>query len=170
MASTTLITPKHTWYGLPFLWVPFRRSGAPLRRNPSPAGVEPNLSPTSLNGAPKRVAMSKYLLGCVRVDTSKSQDNGMTQLFTRFTPVSLPGGVHSILRKKKLSFNSLTTKFSKKKIAKTRKTFAFHSIEKREFDVTTSEEGHSAETRIQSMYVPAWWQDHPKAMRSCPRP
>ena len=37
LASTTLITLVHTWYGLPYLLVPFRRSGAPLRPNPSPA-------------------------------------------------------------------------------------------------------------------------------------
>ena len=89
LASTTLITPVHTWYGLSYILVPFRRSGAPLRRNPSPAGVEPNLSLTSLTEALKRLAMCNYLLGCVRVDTRKSQDNGMTQLFTRFPLVSL---------------------------------------------------------------------------------
>ena len=32
--------------------------------------------------------MCKYFLGCFRVDTRKSQDNGMTQHFTRFPPVS----------------------------------------------------------------------------------
>ena len=88
LASTTLITPVHTWNGLPYLSVPFRCSGAPLRRNPSPAGAEPNLSPTSLTGALKRVEMCNSLLGCVRVDTCKSQDNGTTQIFTRFPPVS----------------------------------------------------------------------------------
>ena len=88
MASTTLITLLHTWYGLPYLLVPFRRSGAPLRQNPSHAGAEPNLSPTALTGDLKSVAMCNSLLGCVRVDTRKSQDNGMTQLFTRFPLVS----------------------------------------------------------------------------------
>ena len=39
--------------------------------------------------SPERVAMCNSLLVCVRVDTRKSQDNGMTQLFTRFPPVSL---------------------------------------------------------------------------------
>ena len=88
LASKTLITPVHTWYGLPYLLVQFRRSGAPLRRNPSPAGAEPNLSPTTLTGALKRVAMCNSFLGCVRVDTRKSQHNGMTQLFIRFPAVS----------------------------------------------------------------------------------
>ena len=31
--------------------------------------------------------MSNLLLGCVRVDTRKSQDNGITTLLTRFPPV-----------------------------------------------------------------------------------
>ena len=38
LAYTSLVTFVHTWYATPYLLVQSRRSGAPLRRKPSPAG------------------------------------------------------------------------------------------------------------------------------------
>ena len=64
-----------------------------MLRSPSTVKPLPRWSRAKLiayigDWSPEGVAMCNYLLGCVRVDTRKSQDNGMTQLRIKFPPVS----------------------------------------------------------------------------------
>ena len=78
------VTLLNTWYDTPQILVPSRRSGAPLRRNPSPAGEYSSLSVYGFHRSPDWVEMCISLLGCVRVDPRKPQNNGINHLYTRF--------------------------------------------------------------------------------------
>src|SRR5664279_4690776 len=64
----------------------FRRSGAPLRRNPSPAGEKPVFFVYHRYRRRKGVDKWIFLLACVRVVHRSTQNQYLPQLFTRFLP------------------------------------------------------------------------------------
>ena len=66
--------------------VGFRRSGAPLRRNPTPAGKKSNLSVYPFDRRREGVDTWTFLLGCVRLGHRKTQNQDPPQPLQRFPP------------------------------------------------------------------------------------